>query len=69
MFYDDSPLSTLINVGMWGASFWLGDINGRNKAMQEITAQQRDNEIQALRNQIAELKKMMTPPPIPSKES
>lgn len=57
MFYDDSPLSTILNVGMWGFSFYCGHKHGEASAMNKVEAQQRDNEINDLRRQVQELNK------------
>jgi len=65
MFYDDSPLSTLLNVGMWGFSFFCGHQSGKNAALKQISDQQRDAELQQLRQQVAELSRKLTPPPKP----
>lgn len=59
MFYDDSPLSTLLNVGMWGLSFCLGHKIGRNSAMVEMEGRQKECEIQALKRQVEELTRMV----------
>lgn len=66
MFYDDSPLSTLINVGMWGFSFFAGHQSGKQSALKEIESRKREDEILTLRREIQELRrKIATPPPIP----
>jgi hypothetical protein len=65
MFYNDSPLSTLINVGMWGFSFFAGHQHGRHSVIKEIESKRREDEIIALRREVQELKRKMSPPPIP----
>lgn len=65
MFYDDSPLSTLLNVGMWGFSFFCGHKHGEATALKKIEDHQRETEIQNLRRQIEELNRKLTPPSKP----
>lgn len=61
MFYDDSPLSTLLNVGMWGFSFFCGHKHGEASAFKKIEAHNKECEIANLRRQVEELKRMITP--------
>jgi hypothetical protein len=59
MFYDDSPFSTLINVGMWGFSAFVGYKRGEANALKIMEDRQKEIEIQALRRQVEELTRMV----------
>jgi hypothetical protein len=58
MFFDDSPLCVLLNVGMWATGFWLGSIHGRNTAFRQVSTESKEREIQQLRRELEELKRI-----------
>jgi hypothetical protein len=61
MFYDDNPLSNLLTIGMFGLSYFCGHQSGKTAAIFEMEGRQKDAELQALRRQVDELSKRLTP--------
>lgn len=62
MSYDDNPLTSLIAMIIFGLSYFIGHKTGKSAAIVEMEGRQKDAELQALRKQVDELSKRLTPP-------